>query len=245
MKATTLIAEDEHLAAEALAAWVSASANLNLVGICVDGESAQRRIRELQPDLVLMDIHMPGMTGLEVLRAMRHEDLRTAVIFTTAYDEHALTAFELHAVDYLLKPFTRERFDEAIEHALAHRDTAPALAALELARNPEPLTRILVRDRNMIVPLSVQAIEYLQSDHKYTSVVTRGQTYLVRLPITSFEERLDAQRFLKLHRGCIVNLEFVDSMKPAESSQLVVQMRDGTRFTASREVSKKLREQSL
>ena len=245
MTVRTLIAEDEPLAAQALAAWVEQSPGLGLAAICGDGETALRSIRELQPDLVLMDIQMPGMTGLEVVKALREDGLQTAVVFTTAYDEHALTAFELHAVDYLLKPFSRARFDEAIEHALARRETLPAAEALEREPDEGPLTRILVRDRNMIVPLSVDTIEYLQSDHKYTAVATRGQRYLVRLPIATFEKRLDAQRFLKLHRACIVNLEFVESMKPSESSQLVVQMRDGTQFTASREVSRKLREQSL
>jgi two-component system LytT family response regulator len=246
-KITTLIAEDEPLAAEALAGWVADSPRLALVATCPDGDTALAQIRTLQPQLVLMDIHMPGRTGLEVLRALREEDgASPAVIFTTAYDEHALAAFELHAVDYLLKPFSRERFDEAVEHAMQRGGHPPPVEALEAASEPpQPLTRILVRDRGMIVPLSVDTIEHLQSDQKYTSIASRGKTYLVRLPIASFEQRLDPQRFLKLHRGCIVNLEFVESMKPADNSQLVVQLRDGTRVTASREVSRKLREQSL
>lgn len=245
-RARTLIAEDEPLAAQALAEWVGESAPLELVDTCADGPAALARIRELRPELVLMDIHMPGMSGLEVMRALRDDGWQPAVIFTTAYDEHALAAFELHAVDYLLKPFSRERFDEAVEHALGSRGDAPAIDALQQVEpQAPPLTRILVRDRGMIVPVAVDAIEHLQSDHKYTSIATRGQTYLVRLPISAFEQRLDAGRFLKLHRGCIVNLEFVQSMKPSDTSQLVVEMRSGERFTASREVSKKLREQSL
>jgi two-component system LytT family response regulator len=243
-KTTTLIAEDEPLAAEALAEWVEASPQLSLAATCADGDTALARIRELEPDLVLLDIRMPGLSGLEMLRRLRAEGRQMAVIFTTAYDEHALAAFELHAVDYLLKPFSRERFDEAIEHAL-RRHEAPPLEALEHAASAAPLGRILVRDQGKICPLQVDAIEYLQSDHKYTALVSRGRSYLVRLPIASFEQRLDPGRFLKLHRGCIVNLEFVEAMTPGDNSQLVVQLRDGTRVTASREVSKKLREQSL
>ena len=109
----------------------------------------------------------------------------------------------------------------------------------------EPLTRLLVRDQGRIVPLQVDHIEYLRSDTKYTALVSAGRNLLVRLPIAAFEERLDRTRFLKLHRGCIVNLDFVEAMTLDESSQLVVRMRDGTRITASREVSKKLRDQSL
>ena len=248
----TLIAEDEPLAAESLAEWVHALPQLELVAQCSDGPAALEAIRRLQPGLVFMDIQMPGMTGLQVLRTLGEAGLAQspAVIFTTAYDEHALAAFELHAVDYLLKPFSQERFEEAVQHAL---QTVGHLqqwqGALETAALPgaelEPLQRILVRDQGKIFPLQVEAIEYLRSDTKYTAVASRGRQFLVRLPITAFEQRLDPLRFLKLQRSCIVNLDFVESMSPDENSQLVVQMRDGTRFTASREVSKRLREQSI
>jgi two-component system LytT family response regulator len=248
-KIRTLIAEDEPLASEALADWVRELPQLELVACCADGASALAQIRALQPELVLMDIQMPGMTGLQVLRALGEAGLekRPAVIFTTAYDEHALTAFELHAVDYLLKPFAQERFVEAVEHALGQLGAPlPAQALEHSLQQPEaPLTRILVRDQGKIFPLAVEAIEYLRSDTKYTAIASRGRQFLVRLPITSFEQRLDPARFLKLQRSCIVNLDFVESMTPDESSQLVVQMQDGMRFTASREVSKKLREQSI
>lgn len=242
---TTLIAEDEPLAAESLANWVRDTPRLALVATCSDGETALARIRDLRPALVFMDIHMPGMSGLDVVRAMRDEEIDTAVIFTTAYDEHALVAFELHAIDYLLKPFSRDRFDEAVEHALERRGAPAAIEALETRAPAEPLTRIFVRDRNAIVPLAVDTVEHFQSDHKYTSLASGGKTYLVRVPITGFEQRLDPRRFLKLHRGCIVNLEFVESMTPTETSQLVVRMRNGAQFVATREVSRKLREQSL
>ena len=247
----TLIAEDEPLAREALADWVSQLPQLELVAACADGESALAQIRALQPDLVLMDIHMPGLSGLQVLRALGEDAeagaARPAVIFTTAYDEHALTAFELHAVDYLLKPFSHERFVEAVAHAAQQLGAAPSTAALAqaLAQPQAPLERILVRDQGKIFPLQVEAIEYLRADLKYTAIISRGRQFLVRLPITAFEQRLDPARFLKLQRSCIVNLDFVEAMSPDESSQLVVQMSDGARFTASREVSKRLREQSI
>lgn len=247
---SVLIAEDEPLAAEALADWVRATDGLQLVAVCADGDDALAQIRALKPALVLTDIQMPGLTGLQVVRELQNDTHQPRIIFTTAYDEHALTAFELHAVDYLLKPFSQERFEEAVQHAL---QTVGHLqqwqGALETAALPgaelEPLTRILVRDQGKIFPLQVEAIEYLRSDTKYTAVASRGRQFLVRLPITAFEQRLDPLRFLKLQRSCIVNLDFVESMSPDENSQLVVQMRDGTRFTASREVSKRLREQSI
>ena len=255
----TLIAEDEPLARDGLADWVRQLPQLELVATCADGASALAAIRELQPALVLMDIHMPGLTGLQVLRALAADGpgAMPAVIFTTAYDEHALTAFELHAVDYLLKPFAQERFVEAVQHALGHGDTAAeVLPALEAATqtaaadstghgNAERLRRVLVRDQGKIFPLQVDAIEHLRSDTKYTAIHSQGRSYLVRLPISSFEQRLDPGRFLKVNRACIVNLDFVDSMTPDDSSQFIVQLRDGTRVTASREVSKQLRADSI
>ena len=249
----TLIAEDEPLAREGLADWVREMPQLQLVGSAADGVAALQAIRELQPELVLMDIQMPGLTGLQVLRALAAggEPL-PAVIFTTAYDEHALAAFELHALDYLLKPFAKERFQEAIEHVLAQRGAGAGaqelpLAALEqAAQQPAAaLQRLLVRDMGKIVPLQVAQIEHLRADTKYTAIVSQGRTYLVRLPITHFAQRLDPAQFLKVNRSCIVNLDFVDAMTPDDSSQLVVQLRDGNRFTASREVSKQLRADSL
>jgi two-component system LytT family response regulator len=240
-----LIAEDEPLAAEALADWVARMPTLQLVASCGDGASALARIRALQPDLVLMDIQMPVLTGLQVLQALAGDAHQPAVIFTTAYDEHALTAFELHAVDYLLKPFTHERFVEAIAHV--QRDRGAVANAVDALQTPgdAPLVRVLVRDQGRIFPINVDAIEHLRSDTKYTALAVKGRSYLVRLPIVTFEHKLDPARFVKLHRSCIVNLDFVESLTPDENSQLVARMTDGTLITANRDVSRKLREQSI
>jgi two-component system LytT family response regulator len=246
MTTTVLIAEDEPLAAEALADWVKATPGLQLVAVCEDGEEALEKIRALHPALVLTDIQMPGLTGLQVVQALQGDAHQPRIIFTTAYDQHALTAFELHAVDYLLKPFSRERFDEAVAHAL--RDAAPSNAEVAQALgtpHDAPLARLLVRDQGKIFPLQVADIECLRSDNKYTAITSKGRSFLVRLPIADFETKLDPARFLRVQRGCIVNLDFVESLTPDENSQLVVQLRDGTRITANREVSKMLREQSL
>lgn len=253
----TLVAEDEPLAREGLIDWVRNQPELQLIGSAADGLQALQAIQSLKPDLVLMDIQMPGLTGLQVLRALNDAPgtALPAVIFTTAYDEHALTAFELHAVDYLLKPFEHARFVEAVQHVLAYRSASEGegdggMAALEAAARTDaaptgPLQRLLVRDMGKIIPLQVERIEHLRSDTKYTALASGGKTYLVRLPITHFQERLDSQRFLKVNRSCIVNLDFVESMTPDENSQFVVLLRDGSRFTCSRDVSKELRAQSL
>ncbi len=168
---TVLIAEDEPLAAEALADCVRATPSLQLVAVCEDGEDALAQIRALRPALVLTDIQMPGLTGLQVVQALQGHDWGSGhsprIIFTTAYDQHALTAFELHAVDYLLKPFSRERFDEAIQHVLREAVPDTSEVAKALSTPPDaPLTRLLVRDQGKIFPLQVDTIECLRSDNK-------------------------------------------------------------------------------
>ncbi len=243
-----LICEDEPLARDTLRDFIAEQPQLLLVGEASDGAQALKLIRALQPDLVFMDIQMPELTGLEVVRQL---DTVPPLIFTTAYDQHAVTAFELNAVDYLLKPFTQERFDAAVQRAL-HEAAAPqerqqaAEAALgERDAHGAPLTRILVRDRGRIFPVALADIEHLKSDLKYTQITARGNSYLVRMALTDLEAKLDPSRFLRVHRNAIVNLDFVDSMKPDEQSQLQIRMRDGTELLANREASRHLRDLSI
>jgi two-component system, LytTR family, response regulator len=245
----TLICEDEPLARETLRDFIAARPELALVGEAHDGAQALRLIRQLSPELVFMDIQMPEMTGLQVLRQL---DAVPPVVFTTAYDQHAVTAFELHALDYLLKPFTQARFDAAVDRALADATPAPERqqAAAAALQGPEAgagsglLARLLVRDRGRIFPLQVSDIESLRSDMKYTQITAKGQSYLVRLALSDLEPRLDPARFLRVHRNAIVNLDFVESMKPDEQSQLRIRMQDGSELLANREASKRLRDES-
>lgn len=250
MKTRVLICEDEPLARETLREFIATMPGLLLVGEAVNGRDALALARALQPELVFMDIQMPEMTGLEVVRTLLAEQGAVpALVFTTAYDQHAVTAFELHALDYLLKPFTAERFQAAVRRALALQAPAQergdaALSALALPA-AEPLTRILVRDRGRIFPLAAAEIEHLRADLKYTQITARGQSYLVRVALAELEGRLDPVRFIRIHRNAIVNLDFVASMKPDEQSQLQVFMRDGTELLANREASKRLRDASI
>ncbi len=246
MSLRVVICEDEPLARDTLRDFIALSPELVLVGEASDGAQALKLIRALQPALVFMDIQMPEMTGLEVVRA-----LGAAVpplIFTTAYDQHAVTAFELNAVDYLLKPFTQERFDAAVQRAL-HEALPPQerqqAAQAALGERDAPLTRILVRDRGRIFPVALADIEHLKSDLKYTQITARGNSYLVRMALTDLEAKLDPSRFLRVHRNAIVNLDFVESMKPDEQSQLQIRMRDGTELLANRDASRRLRDEAL
>jgi len=247
---TVFIAEDEPLAREVLRDAIYAHAGLRLIGEAADGASALTQINGLRPDVVFMDIQMPEMTGLEVLKRL---DCAPHIVFTTAYDQYAVTAFELNAVDYLLKPFTRARFDAAVARLMEPTRPAPEAMGEALAQAVQRenvgqhgrLERILVRDRGRIFPLSLNEIEYLKADSKYTAIAARGQTFLVRIGISELEAQLDPARFIRIHRSALVNLDFVDSMKADEQSQLLIQMRDGTSLTASREASKVLREMAI
>ena len=250
MSIRALICEDEPLARETLRDFIAASPDLLLVGEATNGREGLTLIRALAPDLVFMDIQMPELTGLEVVRELLAAgEPMPPLIFTTAYDQHAVAAFELQALDYLLKPFTAARFDAAVKRALttsaatAERGAA-AVAALGGGLGA-PLSRILVRDRGRIFPLSLDEIEHLRADLKYTQIMARGESFLVRMPLNELEARLDATRFLRVHRNVIVNLDFVASMRPDEQSQLHILMRDGTELVANREASKRLRDMAI
>ena len=250
MTLTVLICEDEPLARDTLRDFIAKRPELLLVGEAADGVQALKLVRALRPQLIFMDIQMPEMTGLQVVSQMAGLTPWPAIVFTTAYDQHAVTAFELNAVDYLLKPFSSGRFDTAVQRVLeeptAERGNAvDALGLAATTAEASPLQRILVRDRGQIFPLPTSEIEYLKSDSKYTLIAARGSSYFVRLPLADIEARLDPGRFMRVHRNAIVNLDFVQSMKPDEQSQLEILMRDGSKLLANRDASKLLRDQSI
>ena len=240
---TAFIAEDEPLARESLADACASRTELRLIGQAADGVSALAQIEQLQPEVVFLDIQMPEMTGLEVLKRLKH---RPQIIFTTAYDQYAVTAFELNALDYLLKPFSMERFDAAVDRVLASSAPQPETvhSALNLlcGGNANRLERILVRDRGQIFPVNVSDIAYMKSDQKYTAIYVGDKTYLVRVGIAELAERLDPGRFVRIHRSMLANLDFVASMRATDQSQLQLHMRDGSVLVANRDASKMLRD---
>jgi two-component system LytT family response regulator len=243
---TVFIAEDEPLAREVLRDAIYAQPRLRLIGEAADGASALTHIEQTRPDIVFMDIQMPEMTGLDVLRKL---SFTPSIVFTTAYDQYAVSAFELNAVDYLLKPFTRARFNAAVARVLEAPDLSREVMDETLVRaalsTHAPIERMLVRDRGQIIPIPVSEIAYLKSDSKYTMIAARGRSFLVRIGITELEAQLDPTRFMRIHRSALINLDFVESMKPDEQSLLLVKMRDGVSLTASREVSKILRDMTI
>jgi two-component system LytT family response regulator len=186
------------------------------------------------------------MTGLDVLRRL---DYLPRIVFTTAYDQYAVTAFELNAVDYLLKPFTQARFAAAVARLLEgpvhERGMLGHALAAAAATVPTRLERILVRDRGRIFPLAASDIEYMKSDSKYTVIFARGQNFLVRIGIAELETQLDPARFVRIHRSTLVNLDFVESMRADEQSQMQIHMRDGAVLGANRDASKLLRDMAI
>lgn len=242
---TVFFAEDEPLARDVLRDAIYAHPALQLVGEAADGATALARILQRRPDVVFMDIQMPEMTGLEVLRRL---DYLPQIVFTTAYNQYAVTAFELNAVDYLLKPFTRARFADAVTRLLdgpAHAREALDHALSAAAAGPARLERILVRDRGRIFPLLVDEIAYMRSDSKYTIIAARGQNFVVRIGIAELEAQLDPRKFIRIHRSALINLDHVESMRADDQSLLQVVMRDGTSIGANREASKLLREMAI
>jgi two-component system LytT family response regulator len=243
-----LVVEDEPLARRTLRELLAEVDWIECVGEAASGPDALALVDSLEPDLLFLDIQLPGLDGLELLRRIRHQP---AVIFTTAFDRYAVSAFELEALDYLLKPFGRDRLQQALDRARrALRQTdAPPLA--ERARHVfegdrgAPLQRFFARNRGRLVPINVRDIERLAADDDYVRVFARGQVHLVYLTLNDFERRLDPGKFLRIHRGHIVNLDFVSHLVPYDGSRMQVEMRDRTRILASRARSRELRDLTL
>ena len=243
-----LIVEDEPLARRQLREFASEVEWLTIVGEVADGSAAIRVIDDLRPELVFLDIRMPEVSGLDVLDQVTHDP---AVIFTTAFDQYAVTAFELGALDYLLKPFGRERFLAAVDRAkraLASRpvDSEPSTSTAArvrsaLASTDGPAERVFVRDRGHILPIPVSEIERLEAEDDYVAVYARGRRFLVYLALGEFERRLHPERFLRIHRSHIVNMDYVTALIPYDATRLQIRMRDGTTLMASRTRSRELR----
>ncbi len=223
-KPTALTADDEPLARRKLRDLVTAVPLVEIVGEAENGEAAALAIDELRPDIVFLDVEMPGLDGLGVLQRIRHQPV---VIFTTAYDRYAVEAFELAAVDYLLKPFGRERFRDAVERALrtlAANDVPPSLERARATLGGTPLGRIFVRDRGSIVPLTLAAVERFEAQDDYVIAHVDGRRFALRVTLQAVEESVDPARFIRVHRSHIVNLDHVEAFEPYDANRLLVRI---------------------
>ncbi|MCE4554555.1 LytTR family DNA-binding domain-containing protein [Pelomonas sp. P8] len=232
-----LIADDEPLARRLLAEYLRPHADIELVAEAENGLDAARAITELKPDLVFLDIQMPKLTGLEVLELTGRRD---GVIFTTAYDQHALRAFELHAVDYLLKPFAQDRFDAALDRA--RRLVGQPQPALDRLVAPPPrLTRVLVRDGEGLQVLLVDDIAYIEAQADNVAFHAHGREHLKAQRISELEAQLDPARFVRVHRSFIINLAALQGLEKTDSDAFAARMKNGKRIPISRSGYERLR----
>jgi two-component system LytT family response regulator len=239
---TALIVEDEPLARRRLRDLMRGHPWLHCLGEAVDGPLAVHAIDELQPDLVFLDVQLPGLSGIQVLARTRHTP---AVIFTTAYDQFAVTAFEIGALDYLLKPFGQERFDRALERARPHLERQAGAGTAERARevlSQGPLARVFVRDGGRIVPLPASAIAWLQACDDFVIAHAHGRQFRINLPLAEIEQRLDPQLFVRVHRSHVVNLDHIAAWTPYDGSRVQITLRTGATIMASRQRSRLLRD---
>jgi two-component system LytT family response regulator len=245
MKGSILIADDEPLARRTLRQHLLDLGWVGPIHEAPDGETAIAVANGQRPDLVFLDIVMPGATGLEVLEQLDYEP---KVIFTTAHDQYAVTAFELGALDYLLKPFGRDRLERVVRRAQAalNGSAVPLLSRTrESLEQIRPLSRIFVHDNNRIVPIPLASLERAQGADDYVTISTTTKQYLVSIRLSDLEGRLKEANFLRIHRSHLINLEYVISIELYDSARVQVVMKSGARIVASRTGSKRLRDLAL
>ena len=233
-KYTALLVDDEELARHVLRELLQTHPEIHILAECSNGFEAVKAATEHKPDLIFLDVQMPKLTGFDVLELI---ETQVAVIFVTAYDQYAMRAFEVHAVDYLLKPIGRERFEAAVERAKNRvgekRPPAPQLAAA--ARPPRQfLDRLVVKDGTRVTLIPVAKLDYVEAQDDYVALASQGKKHLKQQTIASVEAGLDPARFVRVHRSYIVNFERVVRIEPYGKDSRLAILTDGTRLPVSR-----------
>jgi two-component system LytT family response regulator len=248
-KIRALLVDDEPLARRRLRRLLSSDDEIEIVGECADGKAAISAIREFEPEIVFLDVQMPGIDGFEVIERLRPEEL-PLVIFVTAYEQYALRAFEVSALDYLLKPFDRARFSKTLERAKAFLRSAQdgeirrqTLALLEhLQGRNRHLERILVKSPERAFFLKTAEIDWIEAEGKYVRLHVNKDSHLIRESISALESQLDPNQFPRIHRSAIVNIERIKELQPWFKNGYRVILRDGTELVLSRSCRKRLGE---
>jgi two-component system LytT family response regulator len=231
-----VIVDDEPLARAVVREYLAAHPGVEVVAECANGFEAVKAVADLAPDLAFLDVQMPKLSGFEVLELIGRS---VPVIFTTAYDQYALRAFEVHAVDYLLKPFSAERFAEALSRArerLQAKDTLPVDALVTAARPRAgvPLERVLIRDGSQVHVLPVERIDYVEAQDDYVCFVADGKQYLKDQTMAVLEASMDPARFVRIHRSYLLNVERIVRVELYAKDSRVAILRDGRRLPVSR-----------
>ncbi len=238
-----IIVDDEDLARGIVREFLAPYPDVEVVAECSNGFDAVKAIAELKPDLVFLDIQMPKLNGFEVLDLL---DVKPRVIFVTAYDSYAIKAFEVNAIDYLLKPFSRDRFEKALLRGTAPGGDGPPDAISNLIRttrslNP-PLERILVRDGSRVHVIPAPMVDYIEAQDDYVSIHSGGKKYLKLERLAELETALDAKRFVRIHRSHIINIERLVRLETYAKESRIVVLNDGTKLPVSRSGYEKLKE---
>lgn len=243
MKIRTLIVDDMPLARKRVRRYLVPDTEIEIIGECADGQEALNTIPQLKPDLIFLDVQMPGMSGFEILQNLSEKDI-PAVIFVTAYDEFALQAFEVNALDYLLKPFIRERFYKALARAKAQikqRTANPSDGEQQLQSflknlhpGPNHLKRLVVKSNGRVIFLLTGEIDWIESAGNYLSVQIGRESHLIRETLSQIEQKLDSGQFVRINRSVIINLDRVKEMHPLFSGDQEIILRSGKRFTMTR-----------
>jgi two-component system LytT family response regulator len=242
-----LIVDDEPLARERILDLLAGDTEIEVVGECGDGLSAVAEIERHQPDLLFLDVQMPELDGFGVLEAI-DETKAPVIIFVTAYDQYALRAFEVHALDYLLKPFDRERFDKALQrakHQIAREGAGAVnqeLVALlaDLKARPKPLERLVIKSGGRVFFLRAEEIDWIEAAANYVKLHVGKESHLLRETINGLAAKLDPDKFLRIHRSTIINLERVKELQSWFHGDYVVILKDGTQLTSSRNFREQL-----
>ena len=241
-----ILIEDESPARDLIKAYLQDYPEIALVAECEDGFSGVKAIQENHPDLIFLDIQMPKLTGFEMLELL---DEFPEIIFTTAYDEFALKAFEMNAVDYLMKPFSRDRFKQAIEkvylHLNAKNKTAEPIQKLarEIKINTEVLTRLFVKTGSRIDVIPVEEIVHIEAQDDYVDIYTPKGKFLKKETMQFLERKLPKETFLRVHRSAIVNLNHMDKIEKYGKESYLVVLKDGSRVNVSKSRIKELKQQ--
>lgn len=230
-----LIVDDEELARRLLREMLAQHPEVEIAAECGNGMDAVKAAAEHKPDLLFLDVQMPKLTGFDVLELMEREN--TAVIFVTAYDQYAMKAFDVHAVDYLLKPYSRERFEAALERAKSQK--APKqVDASELAAAARPTgqyaERIVVKDGTKVTLIPVTKLDYAEATDDYVTLVSEGKKHLKQQTISGLELALDPAQFVRIHRSYLVNLERVVRIEPYGKDSKVAILANGARLPVSK-----------
>lgn len=241
MKISALIADDEPIARAGLRRMLSGVEWLTCIGEADNGPAAVEAINTLRPELVFLDIQMPGLLGTDVLQQVQHQPF---VVFTTAFAQYAVEAFELGALDYLLKPFGPQRLEATLERiraAIGEPSDQPSFLRLREALSSGPMSRLFVRSGGALIPIAVAGISWFEAQGDYVAAHVGRSRHLLHLSMKRLEARLNAERFLRIHRTHIVNLDHVVRFKRHGKGRLLAELADGTLLEVSRTRAQELR----